>query len=534
VGTVEWEGVADFLKTARESEDSAVAEEAVRAVHAGLQEGTVEWEGVADFLEMARESNDPAVAETAVQAVGAGLGMGTVEWEAVAEFLETARESEDTPVAEMAVAAVGVGLWEGTVEWEAVAEFLKTARESEDSAVAEEAVAAVHDGLLEGTVEWKAVADFLEQARESDETAVAETAVRAVRAGLQEGTVEWEGVADFLKTARESDDPPVVEETVRAVATGALSLSADHQDAVRILSAIANDSPEVSGTVAFAVAELLEEGTDLTPELNALLTDLLQNGPPLARFSVLRGLYARAGDGDLYDVSTVLETSLEDGEDGLRALTLQILDTSVTAETADETALTNLLEPALTDRTPDVRERAVETVETAITHRTGPLDRLRELLIDTLTDATAPTKPRRAAVEALIDTRHVLEIDDAYLDALVDAATADPPVRRAVVDGAGTLLADGHTDGDHRRRLTELLWDGVTDAAVRKTAAVELADAQNRGDLNGPVEDSTEIQRALATEQFSPARRTALVELVAGTTQPVMPRFSETDRSGDP
>jgi hypothetical protein len=420
------------------------------------------------------------------------------------------------------------------VEWVAVGDFLETARESEATPVAEMAVRAVGAGLQEGTVEWEAVGDFLETARKSEATPVAEMAVQAVGAGLQEGTVEWDGVAEFLETARKSEDTPAVEETVRAVATGALFSSADHQDAVRILSAILNDSTEVSGTIASAVSAFLEEGTDLTPELNSLLTDLLQDGSPLARFSVLRGLYVRAGDGDLYDVTTVLETSLEDGEDGLRAFTLQILDTSVTAETADESTLTNLLETALTDRTPDVRERAVETVETAITHRTGSPDRLRELLVDTLTDATAPTKPRRAAVEALIDTRHVLEIDDAYLDALADAATADPPVRRAVVDGAGTLLADGHIDGDHGRRLTTLLWDGVTDAAVRKTAAIELADAQNRGDLNGPVEDSTGIQRALATEQFSPARRTALVELAGRTTQPVMPGFSETDRSGDP
>jgi hypothetical protein len=556
-GTVAWSEAADFLRTARDAESDGVSEMALRAVGAGIQRGTLAWAEVRQFLRAARETGADPVAELAVRIVRSGLDEATVTWDEAKAFLRAARTDGSRPVANAAVEAVGIGLLAGTVPWteaaghlEAVLDtgpdsiretaviavhdglfegavtwtdvrgFLETARTSGPEAVALAATRAVGAGLQEGTVAWTEAVEFLRGARDGGSNAVAEEAVRAVRAGLQGETVEWTTVGDFLRSAQRVDSRGVTEEILRAVWAGDRFSSLDFRQAGRILSEAFVDSPGVSERVARLAGDLITRERSLPPVVRSVLTTVSRDGSPLARLSVLRGVHLWAAEGgDVAEVIAVVANSLDDSEVGLRALGLRILETATTegAGLPDETWLASRLDEALDDASADVRSRAVTVVATALTHGATNRDRFRALLLDVVTDEAQPEATRHAAVEALVDVRRSLVVDEAYVDALLVAGDGAPAVQRAVVDGAGTLLGDDRLDDGARRRLERRLWDGLEESTVRTTAARELADAQDRGDLTGEVLAPRELRRTLAATQFTATRRVTLVELVTET-----------------
>jgi hypothetical protein len=544
---VEWAEVAEFLEIARESEDTTVAEESVRAVGVGLQDGMVEWQEVTEFLKTARESDDTPVAEVAVRAVGVGLQNRTVEWREVADFLRAARQADEVPVAEMAVEAVGHGLQEGNVEWQEVGEFLEAARQADQVLVAEEAVTAVGAGLGKGTVEWGKVREFLRECLAHYDAKIAIKAVEAIGVGLQNGTVEWGEVRKFLWKGLTHHDPEIVTEAVTAVGLGLLegvfdSLrlhrrrsdphsvreglnqgSAEWGEVIEFLSAaLDDDNTEVAvravetvraglqkGAVNWSeVSEFISEGLDhadpsvVTESVRAIALVLPQRQVSKERatdvfsgefsdcpIGIRRSIVLMLSDSSppYYMIDTylpVLNTLLDDPNGGIRQLVTQgIVGDLVEHSNGYESDLLDTLTTVATDDDRGVQRRGVGLVGDAIDSLGYPAV-CRAVLVDVATDETNHSDVRTDALELLGDTVDRFDSHGPLVSALETATAAEADtVRREAVRGSAQVLADVGARADRTETLQTIVRRGLSDDSDTVRESAAVAIASLSADI---------------------------------------------------
>jgi hypothetical protein len=366
-GTLSWTEVSDLISEALADPRPGVAGAAVASVRVGLA-GDFSWGPADEFLMTALEHDESAVAHEAIKAVGAVVQSGQVEWAAAKSYLRQAVGNHESDISTEACNIVAVGICEGEFEWSQVEGFLRRELVRDEAAQALEAVRAVCFCLANEEIGWEACVPMLQTVLLRTDPEIAKLAIQGVGEAVDDRPTDWTDVEKLVDLGLAHDASEVNELTVRIAGAGLGAGRFAWADVSTFLRGLLTDGwPELAAEAVRAVRHAVQQEQLAWDEVGEFLTDALDGHSEaawLAVETVKNGVDSRQFAWT--DVVAFLERAVADTDDGVATASLETVAAAINNQSPSPATVEPVVRRALAEGSDDVARSAVEMAATAV------------------------------------------------------------------------------------------------------------------------------------------------------------------------